>query len=141
MVHRSGAKNKKKTRISASCRRQTAWRKHLATAVAALLLLTLSLSAQTGTTKPVTLAWDASPSKEVTGYILATGNVRGGPWKTETDVKKVLKATLTLDRTKPTFAVCIAYAGALRSKPSNEVCVFPPPSTASAVKASRWRST
>lgn len=76
----------------------------------------------------VTLAWDASPDANVSGYAIYYGTNSGG-WTVRVDVGNVTNCTITLPTSGNVtyFFVATAYTPeGIESVPSNEVSYTPP---------------
>ena len=91
----------------------------------------LLLSVTTAFAAETILAWDASPSSDVAGYILYYDNDGTAPWTYNKDVKNVLTYTLNDLAPGTWFFTVTAYNGAGESIGSNivngNVPVFIPP--------------
>jgi len=89
-----------------------------------LIVLVCATSVHAAT---VTVAWNASPSPEVTGYRVQYGTA-SGIWPMQVDVGPALTARVTLDPGRYFFTV-VAYSQTGASAASNEVAVTILPTT------------
>jgi hypothetical protein len=100
-------------------------RRHLGTL--AIAAMSLSLCVAAWASQSVSLAWDASPSREVTGYLLHYGTASGS-YPSQIDVGTNLTATISgLKEGQTNYFVVTAYNSMrLESLPSAEISFIVP---------------